>query len=281
MSPYTVPKLPSLFQLAVQGWVVRVLSLAVVRLESGRAAVARGQRRGRSALIASDTSRSCRLVADELNGILAEVTGGSRLLYDSLRPDSLGTCELLCAVREHLARPCLPVAVVLLQTLCNATLLDAASARQTLPTEMAELDCVALGMEAAVRASCSYWLALQAALEARCAQLAPTHRPVHCLLCVHWCPHQLLVPAWQLTPLSNSAIYPAAETMLHGVVDLSHHAFFACAAADASWELSMACSGFNNHTDSRHLVAPAPSVATSPGVSGSPSVQARVRLLRP
>ena len=36
----------------------------------------------------------------------------------------------------------------------------------------------------------------------------------------------------------------------------------------------MACLGYNNHTDSRCLVAPTASVAASPGVSGSASVQA-------
>ena len=91
-------------------------AVTVVRLESDRAAavVAHGWQRGGSALIASDASRSCRVVADELSSTLAEVTGGSCLFYDGLRPDPCGARGLLCAVCQHLGQPFLPVAAVLL-----------------------------------------------------------------------------------------------------------------------------------------------------------------------
>ena len=49
-------------------------------IESGRDAVARGRRCGRSALVASAASCGCRRVADEFGGILAEVTGGILVL---------------------------------------------------------------------------------------------------------------------------------------------------------------------------------------------------------
>ena len=143
---------------------------------------------------------------------------------------------------------CPPVAVVLLQTLCGTAPLNAASAQQTLPAEMAELERAAVKVEVTVGASCLYWLALQAVLRAQCAQLAPARRLVRRSLCMHQHPHQLLAPTWQPTLLSDSTTYPAAEAMLHRVADLFCCALFMRAAVDASRELLMACSGYNNHT---------------------------------
>ena len=88
-------------------------------------------------------------------------------------------------------------------------------------------------LEVAVGASSSHWLALQTELRARCAQVAPARRLVRRSLCVHRHPHQLFAPVCQPTLLSDLITYPAAGTMLHGVVDRSCCALFTRAAADA------------------------------------------------
>ena len=149
-----------------------------------------------------------------------------QLLYGSLRLDSPGAHELLCAVREHLAWPCLPRS---LRCCCrpsgSATLLSLTLHQLGRPCQLRWLSSIVplfIKIEAAVRAFRSCWLALQAALKAQCMQLAPLHQLVCCSLCMHQRLHQLPAPAWQPTPLSDSIIHPAAGTMLCRAVDLSY-----------------------------------------------------------
>ena len=105
----------------------------------------------------------------ELTPLWARVVQGSRLMYGGLPVHSLGESELCRAVCDHLARPCIRDAPLLLEELADAAGVDVTALQRSFPGLAQRLDCLAAAVQDAVQELCTFWAELCAALTAQCA----------------------------------------------------------------------------------------------------------------
>jgi hypothetical protein len=153
------------------------------------------------------------------------VVQGSRLLYDGLPVHSLGEGELCRAVYDHLARPCIWDAPLLLEELADAAGVDVTALRRSSPGLAQRLDGLAAAVQDAVQESRAFWTELCTALAAQRAARPPRARVVRSSLCLHRRQRKLLAKAWQ-TRACDPSTGPARAGLLRGVVSRERRALF-------------------------------------------------------
>ena len=182
-----------LFRLPAQGWDRRVAEDAARRLRGTRPPQAPLGRRTLRRQPAVDVVVLAERVASELETLRAEVVSGSKLLYDRLPVHSLGEGQLCIAVCEHLDRPCIGDAPLLLGELADAAGVDVTALRRSAPGLAQRLDCLAEAVQDAVQESHAFWTELAETLAERHAARPARTRVVRTSQCLHRGKRKLLV----------------------------------------------------------------------------------------
>ena len=150
---------------AAQGWALKRLADTLKWL--GQAEAKRmWYRRQRDGL---DPGR-LRDVRTALSGLLAEVSVGSKLLYDGLPASSLDGQLLDTAIVAHLARPTIPAVRELLHGLCTAAGLCLERAGCTLCKQVEALRGQAAAVQAAAVRSQGFWRVMLGRLPEGCCR---------------------------------------------------------------------------------------------------------------